>query len=182
MPLVGGDVEPALDGGAAQRPQLVAEGVAGHPLLLGHGEGDEAPLPVPPPAGGVLAVGQPGALHDGAQGGHAVGGELEAGVPAGAAVAEQQPFGHEPAQTRPHLLGALAAGLGHGVELGGRDRPVLADHPEDQRPGRDLNGRIRHDRDPDDRLLRCQAARASRKRSVSRRRAADYSACFRPLD
>ena len=62
------------------------------------------------------------------------------------APALEQALGDEPAQTGPHLLRRLPARLGDGVHLGGLDRPVGTDHAEHQHPGRDLDGRERHDR------------------------------------
>ena len=47
--------------------------------VLGDGEGDETPAPVPAPSGVVLDVGEAGALDGGAERGHAVLGGDEAG-------------------------------------------------------------------------------------------------------
>jgi hypothetical protein len=148
LPRVGGDVEAALDGRPAEVEEPVAQAVPGRPAGLGHGEGRQPPAPVPPPAGGVLGVGQPGALEVAAElGGAGLGGRVD-GVPTAAAAGEQ-PVAHQPAQARAHLLGGLAAGLGHRVQLVGPDGPVLVRHAEDEHPGRDRHGRRAHDRHAD---------------------------------
>ena len=134
LPAVGRHVEPVLDGGAAEVEQVVAERVAGGALGLGDGEGGEVPGAVPAPTGRVLGVGQPGALHAGAERPHARRGGPVDGL-AAVAVAVEEPLGHQAAQARPDLVAGEPARVGHRVELVGHDRAVVVGHARAPAPG-----------------------------------------------
>ena len=111
---------------------------------LGNGERDEAPLPIPSSAGVILHVRQPMAFHVAAERFHPLLGREIARRPP-AALPSEQALLHEAAQTRPHLVGGLSAGFSDGQHLVGDDGAVLVRHTEHEHPGRDANGRLRHD-------------------------------------
>ena len=145
LPGVRRDVEAVGHGGSAEAGQPLAQTVPGRSPTLGDGERGEVPASVPAPALAVLQVGAlvplEGAADEGvARRGRPVHGRAPGPLP------HHEALGDEPPEARAHLLGVLPAGRGDRVELGGRDGAVGADHAEHQHPGRDLDGRERHDR------------------------------------
>ncbi len=139
------DIEAALHERPAELAQPIAKRVTRRSPGLGHGHRDETPLTVPSAAGGVLGVGQPGALDREAEAGQAGRRRPESSLSAGPLPLVQSLL-DEPAQAGPDLLGALSAGLGDRKQLGRQHGAVVVGHAEDQDPGRDFNGRDGHDR------------------------------------
>ena len=145
LPRVSRHIHPVVDGGPALIDQTVPESVACRSTVLGDGEGNQVPVPVPALAGPVLSVGGLVALHRRAP---------EVVAPLGGSVRRlasgslplQESLGDQATQARPHLLGGVAAGFGHVVQLGSIDRSIGSDHSEHQDSGRYLYGRDAHDR------------------------------------
>ncbi len=141
VPLMGRDVKALLNRRSAQLTEPVPETIAHCSFRLGNRESNQPPVPIPPPARGILAVRQTGLLVQGAQ-------DLLTGL--GCQVGSRSPlpivegevtFAHQSPEARSDLARGLTACLGHREQLFGQDLPIFVGHTEYECSGRKLNGR-----------------------------------------
>ncbi|GAA2736858.1 hypothetical protein GCM10010439_64970 [Actinocorallia aurantiaca] len=126
FPGVGTDVQSALDWGAAEVDERLAQGVPGRARRFGHREGGQVPDTVPGSDPGVLLECVPEEVRVGGEGTRGVLGRAQFRL-AASALAGEPAFGHEAFDARPHLLVAHAQAVGDGVQLVRSDGAVFAE-------------------------------------------------------
>lgn len=138
FPGVGADVQSALERGAAEVDERLAQGVSGRARRFRHREGGQVPDSVPGCEPGVLLECMSEEVRVGGEGTRGVRGRAQLRFAASAVMGEPA-FGHEAFDAQSHLLVAHPQGVGDGVQLVRADGAVFADQGVDEHTGGNLD-------------------------------------------